>query len=39
MIKRMPTNCGDKTCPSCVIAGDFIFLAHHKFVSEIYRRL
>ena len=29
MIKRMPTNCGDKTCPSCVIAGDFIFLAHH----------
>ena len=29
MIKRMPTNCGDDTCPSCVIAGDFIFLAHH----------
>ncbi len=29
MIKRMPTHCGDDTCPSCVIAGDFIFLAHH----------
>ena len=29
MIKRMPTNCGDNTCPSCVTAGDFIFLAHH----------
>ena len=29
VIKRMPTNCGDETCPSCVIAGDFIFLAHH----------
>ena len=25
----MPTNCGDNTCPSCVAAGDFIFLAHH----------
>ena len=29
MIKRMPTHCGDETCSSCVIAGDFIFLAHH----------
>jgi 2-iminobutanoate/2-iminopropanoate deaminase len=29
MIKRMPTHCGDETCPSCVIAGNFIFLAHH----------
>ena len=29
MIKRMPTHCGDETCPSCVVAGDFIFLAHH----------
>jgi 2-iminobutanoate/2-iminopropanoate deaminase len=29
MIKRMPTHCGDETCPACVIAGDFIFLAHH----------
>jgi 2-iminobutanoate/2-iminopropanoate deaminase len=28
-IKRMPTHCGDETCPSCVIAGDFIYLAHH----------
>jgi 2-iminobutanoate/2-iminopropanoate deaminase len=29
MIKRMPTHCGDETCPACVVAGDFIFLAHH----------
>jgi 2-iminobutanoate/2-iminopropanoate deaminase len=29
MIKRMPTHCGDETCPSCVMVGDFIFLAHH----------
>jgi 2-iminobutanoate/2-iminopropanoate deaminase len=29
MIKRMPTHCGDETCPSCVVVGDFIFLAHH----------
>ena len=29
MTVRMPTNCGDETCPACVIAGDFIFLAHH----------
>jgi 2-iminobutanoate/2-iminopropanoate deaminase len=25
----MPTHCGDETCPSCVVAGDYIFLAHH----------
>lgn len=29
MIKRTFTNCGDETCPSCVVAGDYIFLAHH----------
>ena len=29
MIHRMPTHCGDETCPSCVVAGDFIYLAHH----------
>lgn len=29
MIKRMPTHCGDETCPSCVVAGGYIFLAHH----------
>lgn len=29
MIQRMPTHCGDETCSSCVVAGDFIFLAHH----------
>ena len=28
-IGRMPSHCGDETCPSCVIAGDFIYLAHH----------
>ena len=28
-IKRLPTHCGDETCPSCVIAGDYIYLAHH----------
>ena len=29
MLKRMPTHCGDDTCASCVVAGDYIFLAHH----------
>ena len=29
MLKKMPTHCGDDTCASCVVAGDFIFLAHH----------
>ena len=29
MIKRMPTHCCDETCSSCVVAGDYIFLAHH----------
>ena len=29
MILKMPTHCGDDTCSSCVVAGDFIFLAHH----------
>ena len=29
MIKRMPTHCGDDTCSSCVVAGDYIFIAHH----------
>lgn len=29
MIRRMPTHCGDDTCASCVVAGDYIFLAHH----------
>ena len=29
MLKKMPTHCGDETCSSCVIAGDFIYLAHH----------
>lgn len=29
MIKRMPTHCGDDTCSSCVVAGDYIFISHH----------
>lgn len=29
MVTKMPTHCGDDTCSSCVVAGDFIFLAHH----------
>ncbi len=29
MITKIPTHCGDDTLSSCVIAGDFIFLAHH----------
>lgn len=29
MLVKMPTHCGDDTCSSCVVAGDFIFLAHH----------
>ena len=29
MIKRIQGHCADETCPACVIAGDYIFLAHH----------
>ena len=29
MILKMPKHYGDDTCSSCVVAGDFIFLAHH----------
>lgn len=29
MVKRLPTNCGDESCPACVVAGDYLFLAHH----------
>lgn len=28
-IERLPTHCGDESCPACVIAGDYIYLAHH----------
>ena len=28
MIQRMPA-ISDETCPACVVAGDYIFLAHH----------
>jgi 2-iminobutanoate/2-iminopropanoate deaminase len=29
MIQRIPTHSDDATYSSCVVAGDFIFLAHH----------
>ncbi len=29
MITRLPTHCGDDTCPACTVAGNYIFLAHH----------
>lgn len=28
MLQRMPSHYGDETCSSCVVAGDFISLAH-----------
>ena len=28
-IKRIPPYGGDHTCPSCVVAGDYIYLGHH----------
>jgi 2-iminobutanoate/2-iminopropanoate deaminase len=28
-IKRMPTHCGSKVCASCVVTGDYVFIAHH----------
>lgn len=29
MLQRIPNHYGDDTCSSCVVAGDYIFLAHH----------
>jgi len=29
MLKKMSAHYGDDTCSSCVVAGDFIYLAHH----------
>lgn len=29
MITRMPSNYGDETSSACVVAGDYVFLAHH----------
>jgi 2-iminobutanoate/2-iminopropanoate deaminase len=29
MISRMVSHCGDDSCPACVVAGDYVFLAHH----------
>jgi 2-iminobutanoate/2-iminopropanoate deaminase len=29
VITRMPSHCGDDTCPACGVAGEQIYLAHH----------
>jgi len=29
MTQRVKASHGDDTCPACVVAGDYIFLAHH----------
>lgn len=29
MMIKIPNHYGDDTCSSCVVAGDFIYLAHH----------
>jgi len=29
MLKKTPLHYGDDTCASCVVAGDFIYLAYH----------
>lgn len=42
MITRLPKHYGDHTCASCVVAGDFIFLAHHgggQSVNDIFFQL
>ncbi len=35
MIQRLPNHYGDDTCSSCVVAGDYIFLAHHGGGQEV----
>ena len=35
MIQRMTNHYGDDTCSSCVVAGDYIFLAHHGGGQEV----
>ncbi|MBP3649146.1 MAG: RidA family protein [Clostridia bacterium] len=35
MIQRMANHYGDDTCSSCVVAGDYIFLAHHGGGQEV----
>jgi len=35
MIQRMGNHYGDDTCSSCVVAGDYIFLAHHGGGQEV----
>ena len=35
MIQRMANHYGDDTCSSCVVAGDYIFLAHHAGGQEV----
>lgn len=35
MLHRIANHYGDDTCSSCVVAGDYIFLAHHGGGQEI----
>jgi len=35
VIQRMANHYGDDTCSSCVVAGDYIFLAHHGGGQEV----
>lgn len=35
MIQRYGNHYGDDTCSSCVVAGDYIFLAHHGGGQEV----
>lgn len=35
MIQRFCNHYGDDTCSSCVVAGDYIFLAHHGGGQEV----
>jgi len=35
MIRKIPTQWGDDTYSTCVVAGDFIFLAHHGGGQEV----
>jgi 2-iminobutanoate/2-iminopropanoate deaminase len=35
MIQRLGNHYGDDTCSACVVAGDYIFLAHHGGGQEV----
>jgi 2-iminobutanoate/2-iminopropanoate deaminase len=28
MVKKMPTHCGDDSCVSCIVVGDYSFFAY-----------